>query len=711
MSRVAIICVDDEEIILSSLGRQLKRSLGRDYDIELASSGEQALILCTELEAEGIPLALVISDQIMPNMSGDELLVILHSYYPKTLKILLTGQADADSVGNIVNAAALYRYIAKPWDETDLILTVKEALRRYGQEEQLAEQNIILKKTNKLLEQSNQKVSKSLKLLLAVFETAGDGILVLDNRGEVVIFNQKFASLWQIEPDIIKGDSKHILGLISRRLAQATTFDAIFPKFQLDSDRDLLLKLNNGTILEAYFQTQKLQGKAVGRVWGFRDVTAREREKAIATRKAQHDTLTELPKRRILTCQLANAITKAKRSSDLLAVMLVDLDRFKIINDTLGHQTGDSILKQVVTRLKDCIRGQDIIARWGNDEFTLLLPHIDSQKHTTAVANRVLEALKSPFNIENKPIYVTVSIGVATYPEHGTDAETLLKNADAALSQAQQIGRHNYQYYDPAFSFEAHKLLTIENLLHTALNKQEFVLYYQPIVNAVTGKIAKMEALLRWNNSQLGLVAPYVFIPLAEKNGSIVPIGEWVFKTACAQTKAWQKMGLDPIKISVNLSVRQFQQPNLVSMVEDILEQTELDPSYLELEITESITMQDTECAKAILHQFNQRGISLSMDDFGTGYSSLGYLKQFPFQTLKIDRSFIKDLHPNSQDMAIVKAVITLGQGLNLNVVAEGVETTQLRDLLKNLGCEYIQGYLYSKPVPAAEATKLLQQY
>ena len=709
MNKTAIICVDDEEIILSSLGAQLKHSLGKDYDVELASSGDEALDLCKELTAEGVAIAVVISDQIMPGMSGDEFLIKLHAHYPKTLNILLTGQAEADSVGNIVNAAALYRYITKPWDETDLILTVKEALRRYGQEQQLAEKNILLQEANKLFQKTNHKLTKSLKLLLAVFQTAGDGILVLDNKGEIVIFNQKFATIWQIEPDLIKGNIQHIVSLISNRLAKPISFDAMEQEYQFDLPKKDLLKLQNGKILESYFQTQKLNGKIVGKVWGFRDVTAKEQEKEKARYKAQFDTLTELPKRRILVCQLTDAISEAAKNSHLLTIMFLDLDRFKMINETLGHQIGDLLLQQVVQRLRESVREEDLIARWGNDEFTLLLPKINHQDEATVIAARILESFENPFFIDNRNIHLTLGIGIAIYPQHGTDAETLLKNADSALSQAQQISRHNYQYYDPTFSHQTHQLLALENLLHSALKKNEFVVYYQPIVNVVTGKIAKMEALLRWKNDQLGLVAPYLFIPLAEENGSIIPIGEWVLKTACAQNKTWQNMGLEPIKISVNLSVRQFQQPNLVATIANILEETQLDPCYLELEITESITMDDTELAKNILTELNDMGISLSMDDFGTGYSSLGYLRQFPFHTLKIDRSFVKDLHPDSQDIAIVNAVIALGQGLKLNVVAEGVETEKLRDLLKNLGCEYIQGFLFSQPVPAIEATKLFE--
>ncbi len=708
MNRVAIICVDDAEIILKSLGNQLKRSLGQDYTIELASSGEQAIDLCAELTASGIAIALVISDQTMPGISGDELLIKLHTIYPKALKILLTGQAGVNSVANLVNAGALYRYIAKPWDETDLILTIKEALKSYGQEKLLAKQNNLLKKTNKSLKKSNLKLLRSLDLLLATLEAADDGILVLDNQGKVVVFNQRFLSIWKILPSSMMEDANHLLGLISRRITEPFACDLN----QEESQKCNLLKLVNGKILECYSQPQQLEGNNVGTVWGFRDVTSQEQDKAIAKQKAQHDTLTELPKRTILTCQISEAITKNQKNSHQLAVIFVGLDRFKIISDTLGHKIGDILLKKVVQRLKKCIREEDVIARWGNNEFTLLLTKISYQNEATAISNRILDAFKFPFKINSQAVYVTIDIGIAMYPEHGLDAETLLKNADSALSQAQQqLGRHNYQYYNATFADQAHKLLTLDNLLHSALQKEEFVLHYQPIVNVLTGKIVKMEALLRWQNPQQGLVSPYIFIPLAEENGSIVPIGEWVIKTACTQNKTWQTMGLMPITMSVNLSACQFRQPNLLPTIALILEQTQLQPSYLELEITESITMENTKSSKAILQQLNDLGITLSMDDFGTGYSSLGYLKQFPFHTLKIDRSFVKDLHANSQDMAIVNAVITLGKGLNLNVVAEGVETEELWDLLKNLGCEYIQGYLFSKPLPAAEATKLLQKY
>jgi len=711
MSKLAIICVDDEDIILSSLGKQLRRSLGQKYNIELASSGEEALKLCKELRVEGINIALVISDQIMPGMSGDEFLIILHAHYPQTLKILLTGRADADSVGQVVNAASLYRYIAKPWDETDLILTVKEALRRYGQDRQIIRQNILLNKTNHQLKQTNNKLSKSLELILATLEAADDGILVLDHHGSVVIFNQQFTKLLQIDPLSISQDGNHILSLICRRLTKPVACKVQNNQKPTENKKYDLLQLNNGTILESYFQLQKLNQEVVGIVWGFRDVTVQEKAKDLAKQKTDRDTLTQLPKRRILTLQLSEAIAKAKQDFTQVGVLFVDLDRFKIVSDSLGHQTRDLLIKLVVQRLKNCIENNKSISRWNQDEFTILLPKINGKQDTDAIAQKIIDTLKNPFDIAKKQVYVNSHIGIALYPQHGIYAETILEKADIALTQSHQFGSNNYQYYDRDLDSQAQKLLNLENLLYSALKKDQFVLYYQPIVNVVTGKIVKMEALIRWNNPQLGLVSPGAFIPIAEENGQIIEIGEWVLKTACLQNKLWQHLGLEPLKISVNISVRQFKQANFVDKIISVLKQTELDPSFLELEITESTTTSDHESVQIILQQLNNLGISLSMDDFGTGYSSLGHLKKLPFQTLKIDRSLIKDLHTNSQDIAIVNSVITLGEGLNLNVVAEGVETKEITELLTNMGCECVQGYLFSKPLPVDEATKLLQTY
>ena len=698
----AIVCVDDEPGILNSLGEQLKRSLGQQYDIELVDSAEEAIALFAELTAEGVDIPVVICDRIMPDMTGDRLLIELHRLYPDTLKILLTGQANADAIGNLVNADALYRYVSKPWDETDLILTVKEALKGYQQEQQLAKQNERLTKINR-------ELASSVALLKTTLEATADGILVLNDGGNIVNYNQKFIDIWEL-PLGTDLDSKQISTLILNQLTEpyAKHLKNRYTQFTWKNyDR---LELKNGKIVECYSQTQQSQLHQVTEVWSFRDVTEHKKAQDIIQHQAFHDSLTNLPNRTLFDRELAKALDRVEKTQKMLAVMFLDLDRFKTINDSLGHAIGDLLLKSVVERLKKCIRNEDIVARWGGDEFTILLPEIHSREDASAIALRILKALESSFSLESHELYISSSIGIAVFPDDGTDADALLKNADAALYWVKEKGRNNYQHYNLNLNSQAHELLNLATNLYNALENKEFALYYQPIVEIATNKIVKMEALLRWQHPELGIVSPDLFIPIAEENGLIVAIGEWVLYTACTQIKAWQKMGLSDLKIAVNLSARQFYNNDLVQTIKQVIEQTQLNPGCLELEVTETATMRNTALAKQVLCDLKDMGISLSMDDFGTGYSSLSYLKDYPFDTLKIDRSFIMDLSVNSLNLAIINAIVALGKGLNLQIVVEGVETRQLKNLLETLNCGYMQGYFFSSPVSAIEATDLLLQ-
>ncbi|HHP7230087.1 MAG TPA: putative bifunctional diguanylate cyclase/phosphodiesterase [Xenococcaceae cyanobacterium] len=703
MREQAIICIDDDRFILSSLGEQLKRRFGSQYHIELIDNSLEALDVYQEFLAEGLEIPVIISDQNMAKMPGDRLLIQLHQLYPQTLKILLTGTTEAVAVGNLVNAGALYRYIAKPWDETDLLLTVTEALRSFKQEQRLAAQN-------QLLTATNQQLQESLSLLVATLEATADGILVMDNSGKVLRFNQKFSDIWEIS-NLESSQQAHnqIIDTILQQLSQPYICDFKAKETQLKNNHYSILELKNGKIIECYSQIQQLAGKNLGRVWSFRDVTERQQAEKLIKHQAFHDALTGLANRNLFERYLAETLDQAQENQSKFAVMFFDLDRFKTINDSLGHAIGDLLLQNVVKRVLNCIREKDLVSRWGGDEFTLLLPKINSSQDATRVAQRILEALHPAFELNDHCLQVTSSIGIAIYPDHGTDAETLLKNADAALYRAKEEGRNNYQQYNSTINSQAQKLLKLENRLHYGLEKQEFVIYYQPIIDVINNKIIKVEALLRWQHPEFGLVAPNIFIPLAEENGAIIPLGEWVLETACTQNYLWQQMGLAPIKISVNISPRQFQQRNLVGTVTQILAKTNLAPSYLELEITETITMQNTDLAKDILRQFHEMGITLAMDDFGTGYCSLSYLKQFPLDTIKIDQSFIKNLIGNSEDVAIVNAILSLKQGFNIDVIAEGVESQELKIFLSILHCRYMQGYFFSRPLKAQDMTKLLQ--
>jgi diguanylate cyclase (GGDEF)-like protein len=423
--------------------------------------------------------------------------------------------------------------------------------------------------------------------------------------------------------------------------------------------------------------------------------------------QASHDRLTGLPNRMLFDERLSLALATTHRYGEMLAVVFLDLDGFKTINDTLGHAVGDELLKNVAQRLTGCLRQGDILARWGGDEFTLLLSPISSAEDVTKIAAQILDTLNTPLQFEGQELHIKASLGIALAPYDGEDAQTLLKNADAAMYRAKQQGRNNYQLYTQAIGTKAQERLVLENNLYKALERQEFRLHYQPQIDLETGEIVGMEALIRWQSQELGLISPNVFIPIAEEMGLINAIGEWVLWTACAQNRTWQSLGLPPVRMAVNLSARQFQQKNLVRAIAQVLESTKLEPCYLELEITESIAMQDLSSTISVLRTLRGMGIQIAIDDFGTGYSSLSSLKHFPLDKLKIDQSFVRELVTDSSDAAIITALVALGHGLKLEVIAEGVETQEQLTFLRSIQCDGMQGYLLSRPLPAQDATNL----
>jgi diguanylate cyclase (GGDEF)-like protein/PAS domain S-box-containing protein len=707
----AIVCVDDDPMVLSSLGEQLSRGLGGDYEIELVTNATETIELLQELQAEGVEIPVIISDQRMPGISGTELLAKVHQLCPKTLSILLTGESSIEDVAKAVNTAHLYRYIPKPWDQTDLMLTVKEALRSYFQEKEIQAQR-------QALFEANHQLEKSLSLLEATLESTADGILVVDNDGYVSHFNQKLIDIWGIDQQIVLDcqknlqDDNYFLEAILNQIEHSESFLRKVEQLSEESTPESydILTLTNGKTIECFSQLQHLNGQHTGRVWSFQDITERRAAETVIHYQANYDYLTGLCNRMQLNQQLEQLINRAQTRQERLAVLFIDLDHFKEINDTLGHVFGDYLLQQVVNRLQRCCRQGDLIARWGGDEFTMVLPRVEHREDAIAVAQRVLASLQPSFEIDGQLIRITCSIGIALYPEDGQDPVTLFKNADTALYQAKTKGRNDYQCYALGSNPHTREQLALEHSLYQALEQQEFCLYYQPQVDIITGTITHMEALLRWQHPDLGFIAPGSFIPLAEQKGLILPIGQWVLQTACEQAVEWQAMGL-PTTIAVNLSPRQLWDRQLLSKVEQTLSHTGLNPKFLELEITETAAMHDVDIARTILLSLENMGINIALDDFGTGYSSLSNLKQLPFQTLKIDQSFVRDLLSNPQDAAIVESLLTLGRRLNIRVVAEGVETLELQNLLKTLQCQHMQGYWFSRPLPTQAATQILQKF
>lgn len=438
---------------------------------------------------------------------------------------------------------------------------------------------------------------------------------------------------------------------------------------------------------------------------------ALERKRAEETirHQAYHDVLTLLPNRMLFKDRFSQALAQAQRYKHMVAMLFLDLDRFKTINDTLGHAVGDRLLQGVAERLSSCLRDGDTIARLGGDEFMVLIPGIHQPEDAAKVADKILQSVRPSFQFERHELHITTSIGISLYPHDGEDAETLFKNADVALYRAKDQGRNTYQLYTPAMNARAFEQLALENKLRRALENEEFVLHYQPQISVRTGKIVALEALVRWNGSD-GLIPPADFIGLSEDTGLIVPLGEWVLHTACEQTRRWHLQGLPPISVAVNISGRQFQQKNLTSIISGVLKDTRLDPKFLELELTESVVMQHPEFAAEVLRELGSMGIQISIDDFGTGYSSLSSLRRFPINALKIDQAFVRDCMVDSDDAAIVTAIISMARSLKLKVVAEGVETEEQLEFLRKQQCDVVQGYLLSRPMPAEDLVAILTQ-
>jgi len=450
-------------------------------------------------------------------------------------------------------------------------------------------------------------------------------------------------------------------------------------------------------------------GQIIGTMGIARDITERKQAEARIRYMALHDSLTGLPNRTLLQDRLLQAIALAARNQMRVAVMMLDLDRFKFVNDSLGHYVGDRLLEAVSVRLKECLRESDIVARLGGDEFVVALPLAESDQDTEQVARKILAAIVEPFEIEGHELHVNGSIGICHYPNDGENPGVLLQAADAAMYEAKAKGRGAYCFCTPGLNAEAKRRQKLEVDLRKAVAREEFVLHYQPIVSADTGRITAMEALLRWNHPEEALVFPNQFIPVLEELGLMKKVGQWVLMTACRQNVEWQQAGLAPVRMAVNVSAQQFHRGDIVRAVTEALDKSGLDPCWLELEITESLTLDDTENTILIMRDLKLLGVTLSLDDFGTGWSSLAYLRRFPLDRIKIDRSFMRDVMTQPAAEAVVRGILSLARNLGLACVGEGVETQQQLEYLQRQMCAEIQGYLYSPALPAADCTNLMR--
>jgi diguanylate cyclase (GGDEF)-like protein/PAS domain S-box-containing protein len=618
---------------------------------------------------------------------------------------MISGEQNIESAIEALRVGA-FDYITKPFDLRHVEAAVKRALEH---QELRRSKRYYENFLEEIVKQRTAELNKANQTLSVLIQASPLAIFVLDTEGKVSLWNPAAQEMFGWDESELLNHPFPLIPEDNQEAFQADFADALSGK--ITTDYETRRQKKDGSLIDVNVWRAALydaSGEINGIMAIVADITERKQSAARINYLAYHDTLTGLPNRVSFEEHLAASIALAGSDSEPLAVMFLSLDRFKKFNDTLGHIIGDQLLKNVAERLTLSLGEGNTVARFGSDEFSFLLTRIKEAEDAARLAREFQAVLDRPFSVEGHELYVTSSIGISLYPNDGADAQGLLKSAGAALYRAKQAGGSNYQFYTADMNERALHRLALENQLRWALERGEFRVYYQPQVSIDTGQITGMEALVRWQHPELGLVSPAEFIPLSEDTGLIAPIGEWVLRTACAQTRQWQNCGFNNLHVAVNLSPRQFQQPDLASSVLRLLKETGLDASCLELEVTESSVMKNAETAINTLRELKAMGIKISIDDFGSGYSSLSYLKHLPIDVLKIDQSFVRDMTTDPKDAAIVMAIIQLAHSLQLQVKAEGVETEDQLHFLRLLRCDEMQGFLFCKPLSVEAFEHLL---
>ena len=558
-----------------------------------------------------------------------------------------------------------------------------------------------------------KKAEEQLKIAANAFENTADGVIIYDAKRCIVSVNKAFTTITGYEPH-------EVIGLPAAALRSEDHGKTFYESlWRVVNERglwqgEMTRRRKNGEVYPVICSVSAIKdqsGKISHYVTVFHDISSFKQYEEKLEFLAHHDALTQLPNRALFRDRFSEALLRAHRKNNAVAVLFIDLDRFKTINDSLGHDVGDQLLLEVAKRLKRCVRDTDVVARLGGDEFTVMLDSLDTSERAAQIAEKLRVALSKPYVLAGHDMVVSASIGISCYPPDGDNVDVLLKNADTAMYQAKARGRNNYQFFSPEMNARAYENLVLTNALRRAVEQKEFVVHYQPRYNLETGAITGVEALVRWQPPDAELRPPSGFIALAEESGLIVPIGEFVLREACSQLQAWRQQGASRVRVAVNLSPRQFHHSDLAVVVKKVLDETKLPGDALELEITEGIIMDDPARSSATLRELKAIGVTISVDDFGTGYSSLNYLKRFPLDYLKIDQSFVRDMEASAEDVAIVRAIIDLARGLRLTVIAEGVESEGQKNLLRLFRCDEAQGYLFSRPRPASDIEQMILGY
>jgi diguanylate cyclase (GGDEF)-like protein/PAS domain S-box-containing protein len=700
----SILIVDDKPELLDSLYQLI---LLNGYEADKALGGEQAL---DALSRKGYDVVLL--DLIMPGVSGHDVLDYASRESLACKIIVVSGDSSFSGVKHALHCGA-FDFVKKPYEAGELISTMETALRQCK-----------LESENHVME---EKLKESEELHRFIVNNSPDLVYMLDRNGCFTFVNDRVESLLGFHKEELIGrhyseivDEDHLeaaRNVFNERRSGERAVTNIELKFKsrlprqgprLFHAQSIWMELTAEGVYSD--NNERTRENFVGTYGTARDISERKEARDLINFQAYHDLLTHLPNRVLLRDRLQVAIAQARRNKRRLAVMFLDLDRFKLVNDTLGHSMGDRLLKAVANRLQSCLRRGDTLARFGGDEFTLLLPEVRTKDDVVVIAGKILDRLNAPFVIDGHELFVGASIGISIYPEAGESEEALIQNADIAMYQVKGRGKNGYQFFSEEMNHEFSTRLSMERELRNGLAQGELRVFYQPQVSLENGCITGVEALVRWQHPDRGLIQPVEFLPMAEETGLITQIDEFVQGQAFADVSRWRKNGLGDIGVSVNLSAAQLEQDSFVDRFVSTMQNCELSAQAVKLELTENTLMQDMELVIPKLKELRLLGVRIAIDDFGTGYSSLSYLQQFPINTLKIDRSFVGDIRADESDASIINAIVAMARGLKLELIAEGVENrTQLR-YLRAKGCRQGQGFIFSGPVDAAEMQKFLEE-
>ena len=697
-----ILIVDDEKLHQHSLMTQISQ---HGYTVDSVDNGEDA-ISHLQLRKTGI----VLLDLHLDGLNGEDVMRYIYENNINTTVIVVSGESSFEAAENALRHGA-YDYIRKPYSIDNLLNSIRNAIKK------------------RQLEADNLKMQTQLRdserLHRYIVNKSPDIVYILDGNGRFTFINERVETLLGFTTEEVIG--KHYTELIHEDDLEKAQFKfnerRTGPRSGINIELKLKCKNNlysrsfdnrilpievNSMGVYSSLETQSNQN-FIGTYGIARDITDRIEAEEMILFQAHHDMLTHLPNRNLLKDRLNQAISIANRNNKHLSIMLLDLDRFKMINDTLGHAIGDHLLRSVAMRLRHCIREGDTLARIGGDEFTLLLPEVKSKDEAGLIANKIINSLKLPFKIDNHELFISASIGISNYPQDGVTMESLMKHADIAMYSVKGRGKNNYQFYNDNMIEAYSKHLSMENDLRRALEDEQFRIYYQPQINIENNKIIAMEALIRWNHPDRGLISPNEFIGFAEETRLIKQIGNWALTNACKELKHWHTLGITDTRIAVNVSAVQLEQDSFVPFILNTLKENQIPGESLEIEITENTLMHDADDGITKLRELSDHGIKIAIDDFGTGYSSLNYLKRLPIDTLKIDQSFVHDISNSDGDPSIIKAIIAMADGLELNLVSEGVENEFQLNKLKGWNCKIMQGFLFSHPVPRDVAVNMLK--